>query len=125
MSTSTTQITDDPTRTQYQCGSGCGTITFSWGKRMPEGGRLGTVTIGKFVNKPIQVFKPTPIAGGGTDWRFQAQDGAFLGHLLVSQLKSFIKFVDFRPGDEFPLVFCAVPRPDPGDPRGPIENYTP
>ncbi|HEX5709029.1 MAG TPA: hypothetical protein VFX96_17135 [Pyrinomonadaceae bacterium] len=124
MSTSTTQITDAPTRAQYQCGSGCGTITFSWGRRMPKNGRLGTVTIGQFVNKPIQVFAAKPIAGGGTAWRFQAQDGSFLGHLLVSQLKSFIRFVDFRPGDQFPLVFCVAPRPDAGDPRDPIERYT-
>ena len=121
---STTTITDKPTLPQYQCGSGCGTITFEWGRQMPENGRLGTVTIGQFVNKPIQVFAAKPIPGGGTDWRFQAQDGSFLGHLLVSALKGFIKFTGFRPSDQFPQVFCAVRSPDAHDARESIENYT-
>jgi hypothetical protein len=115
MSTSTTQITENPTHTLYHCGSGCGTITFQWGKRMPKKGRLGTVTIGQFVNKPIQVFAAKPIAGGGTDWRFQAQDGSFLGHMLVSPLKGFIRFANFRARDKFPLVSCSVPVPDDDD----------
>src|SRR3712207_5638811 len=88
---------------------------------MPQNGRLGTVTIGQFVNKPIQVFAATPLAGGGTNWRFQAQDGSFLGRLLVSRLKGFIRFTDFRARDNFPLVACSVPVPggDDGAPGGP------
>lgn len=89
---------------------------------MPKGGYLGEVTIGQYVNKPIQVFDPKPITGGGTDWQFQAQDGEFLGHMYVSRLKSFIRFANFRPGDKFPQVTCVTPRPEPGDDRDPIDK---
>ena len=126
MSTTTTATTTDPTLARYQCGSGCGTITFMWGRRMPENGRLGTVTIGQYVNKPIQVFAAKPIIINGhevgTDWRFQAQDGAFLGHLLVSKRKSFIRFDKFRANDDFPQVACAAPVPDPLDSREGIDR---
>lgn len=124
MSTSTIPVTDNPTLDKYQCGSGCGTITFSWGRRMPEGGRLGTVTIGRFVNKPIQVFNAQPINNGlgGTDWRFQAQDGTFLGHMYVSPRKGRIQFANFRPSDQFPLVSCSIRLPDPGDNIGDIPD---
>ena len=127
MSTTTTTATStDPTAPRYQCGSGCGTLTFMWGRRMPENGRLGTVTFAQYVNKPIQVFAAKPIIINGhevgTDWRFQAQDGSFLGHMLVSTRKSFIRFVNFRPNDPWPLVACSTRVPDPLDSREGIDR---
>jgi hypothetical protein len=83
MSTTTTATTTEPTLARYQCGSGCGPLTFSWGRQMPDNGRLGTVTLGQFVNKPIQVFDAQPLYYNnveiGKNWAFQAQDGSFLG----------------------------------------------
>lgn len=117
---STTATSTEPTLARYQC-TGCGPLTFKWTRPMPKGGWLGEVTFGKYVNKPIQVFAPTPIKGG-TDWTFQAQDGEFLGHMLVSTLKSFLRFVNFRPNDQWPLAFCAAPTPDPRDSREGIDN---
>jgi hypothetical protein len=122
MSTTVTQ-TDDPTLAYYQC-QGCGPTSFKWGKHTPNGGRLGEVTHGSFVNKPIQVFDAQPIAGGsgGTDWAFQAQDGSFLGRMYVSPHKSYIRFAKFRPGDPWPQMTCVSPQPDPADPRDPIDK---
>ena len=127
MSTTTTATSTDPTAPRYQCGSGCGTLTFSWGRRMPDNGRLGTVSLGQFVNKPIQVFDAKEIRDSYgnllyTDWGFQAQDGAFIGRMLVSARQSHIRFVHFRPNDQWPQVTCSVPRPDPQDSRDPIDK---
>ncbi|HEX8503214.1 MAG TPA: hypothetical protein VF659_21700 [Pyrinomonadaceae bacterium] len=124
--TTTTATTTDPTALRYQCGSGCGTLTFQWGRRMPENGRLGTVTFAQYVNKPIQVFDAQPILYRGkvvgTNWGFQAQDGSFLGRMLVSAYKCYIRFTDFRPNDPWPQVSCSVPVPDPRDSRDPIDR---
>lgn len=124
---STTTVTStDPTALRYQCGSGCGTLAFQWGRHMPEGGRLGTVTFAQYVNKPIQVFDAKPIIINGVelgkDWRFQAQDGSFLGHMLVSARKGFIRFAKFRENDNWPQVSCAIPGPTPGDSREGIDS---
>ena len=113
MSTTPTQ-SDDPTLPYYVCQSG-GPTSFKWGRYMPNGGRLGEVTHGSFANKPIQVFDAKPISGGGTDWAFQAQDGAFLGRMRVSARKCYIRFTGFRPGDPWPETLCVSPQPDPGD----------
>src|ERR1051325_4716856 len=106
----TTATTTDPTLAHYQCGSGCGAINFAWGRQMPDGGRLGQVTFGQFVNKPIQVYDAQPIicegVRVGTNWGFQAQDGSFLGRMYVSNFKCFIRFVHFRPNDTWPQVSC-------------------
>jgi hypothetical protein len=128
MSTATTATYPDPTAPRYQCGSGCGTLTFSWGRRMPENGRLGTVSLGQFVNKPIQVFDAKELRDSNnnlvlTDWGFQAQDGSFLGRMIVSARQSYIRFAHFRANDQWPQVTCSVPRPDPLDPRDPIDKY--
>ncbi len=117
----------DPTEPRYQCGSGCGAITFNWGRHMPDNGRLGEVTFGQFVNKPIQVFDARELRDGNnrlilTDWGFQAQDGSFLGRMIVSGRKSFIRFYKFRANDQWPQVSCAVPNPDPLDSRDPVER---
>ena len=117
---STTATSTEPTLARYQC-TGCGPLIFQWTKPMPKGGWLGEVTFGKYVNKPIQVFASTPI-NGGVDWTFQAQDGEFLGHMLVSTLKNYIRFVHFRPNDQWPLVSCAAPNPDGRDSRDGIDN---
>jgi hypothetical protein len=126
MSTTTTAISTDPTAPRYQCGSGCGTITFQWGRRMPDNGRLGTVTFGQFVNKPIQVFDLHIIKSGEVelyrDWGFQAQDGSFLGRMYVSPKQSYIRFAKFRANDQWPQVTCSVPVPDPSDSRDPIDK---
>jgi len=125
---STTTVTSaDPAATRYQCGSGCGTLTFSWGRRMPENGRLGSASLGQFVNKPIQVYDAKEVRDGYgnllyTDWGFQAQDGSFLGRMLVSARQSHIRFVRFRANDQWPQVTCSVPRPDPDDSRDPIDK---
>lgn len=124
---STTTVTStDPTAPRYQCGSGCGAITFMWGRQMPENGRLGTVTFAQYVNKPIQVFNSQPIVIDGRevgrDWRFQAQDGSFLGHMYVSARKGFIRFAKFRANDQWPQVSCSVPVPDPLDSREGIDR---
>lgn len=122
MSTPTTQTTK-PTKEQYYCGSGCGQLTLRWTKPMPENGWLGEVTIGAYVNKPIQVFAPQQLPDGcGTDWRFQAQDGSFLGHMYVSKRKSYIRFAKFRAADQFPLVTCSAPYIEPGDDRSGIDR---
>ncbi|HEX8285321.1 MAG TPA: hypothetical protein VF588_18345 [Pyrinomonadaceae bacterium] len=127
MSTTTTAVSTDPTAARYQCGSGCGTLTFTWGRQMPEGGRLGTASLGQFVNKPIQVFDAKPlydIAGHqiGTNWGFQAQDGTFLGRMYVAFYKSIVRFAHFRANDKWPEVSCFVSTPDPRDSREAIEN---
>lgn len=127
MSTTVTATSTDPTAPRYHCGSGCGTITFLWGKQMPEDGRLGTVTFGQFVNKPIQVFDRHIIRDSlgnevFSDWAFQAQDGSFLGRMYVSRLKGYIRFTKFRPNDPWPQVTCSVPVPDPRDSREPLDN---
>ena len=124
---STTATSTDPAALRYQCGSGCGTLTFSWGRRMPDNGRLGTATLGAFVNKPIQVFDRQEIRFGnvlvGYNWGFQAQDGSFLGRMYVSEPgQSFIRFAKFRPNDQWPQVFCATPTPDSRDSREGIER---
>ena len=110
----------NPTANRYQCGSGCGAITFSWDRHTPDGGRLGMVTFGQFVNKPIQVYdaKPLPYLQGrptGTNWGFQAQDGSFVGRMYVSTYQCFIRFVHFRPNDKWPQVSCHTPTPDSRD----------
>jgi hypothetical protein len=127
MSTTTTATSTDPTAPRYQCGSGCGTITFVWGKRMPDNGRLGQVTFGQYVNKPIQVFDAQVLRDSEnrvvlTNWGFQAQDGSFLGRMIVSGLKSYIRFAHFRANDKWPQVTCSVPVPDPRDSRDPIDK---
>ena len=127
MSTTTTAVSTEPTAARYQCGSGCGAITFQWGRQMPENGRLGTVTFGKYVNKPIQVFDAQPIRDGagneiGKNWAFQAQDGSFVGRMYVALYKSIVRFAHFRPGDPWPQVACFVSTPDPRDSREGIEK---
>lgn len=128
--TTTTPVTapsTEPTAARYQCGSGCGAITFQWGRNMPDGGRLGTVTLGEFVNKPIQVFDLRIVKDGERelyrDWAFQAQDGSFLGRMYVSSpRKSIIRFAKFRASDQWPQVTCVTPGPGQLDPREPIDN---
>ncbi len=109
MSTTTTATSTDPTAPRYQCGSGCGTLTFQWGKRMPENGRLGTVTFGQYVNKPIQVFDAQPIKYNdviiGTNWAFQAQDGSFVGRMYVSSDQYNVSFVNCNNAN-WPLTSC-------------------
>ena len=127
MSTTTTATSNDPTAPRYQCGGGCGTLTFHWGRQMPDNGRLGDVTFGEFVNKPIQVFDAQSILDSegheiGKNWGFQAQDGSFLGRMLVSRTKSYIRFAHFRANDKWPQVSCSVPVPDPHDSRDPIDK---
>jgi hypothetical protein len=124
---STTVTSTDPTLPRYQCGSGCGLLTFNWKTRTPNNGRLGEVTLGQYVNKPIQVFDAQVIyAPDGTElltnWAFQAQDGSFLGRMYVSKLKGFIRFAHFRASDQWPLVSCSVPVPDPRDSRDPLDR---
>jgi hypothetical protein len=125
---STTTVTStEPTAARYQCGSGCGTITFQWGRHMPDNGRLGTVTFGQYVNKPIQVFDRQEIRISGLlvgyNWAFQAQDGSFLGRMYVSTPnQSFIRFAKFRPNDQWPQVSCSVPVPNPNDSREAIDK---
>ena len=124
--TTTTATTTDPTAARYQCGSGCGAITFQWGRQMPQNGRLGTVTFAQYVNKPIQVFDAKPILFNGVEigknWAFQAQDGSFLGRMYVALYKSYVRFAHFRPNDQWPQVACFVSTPDPRDSREGIQN---
>ncbi|HYY99680.1 MAG TPA: hypothetical protein VE642_13855 [Pyrinomonadaceae bacterium] len=117
---STTVTSTTPTAPLYQCGSGCGRLTFNWTKPMPGNGYLGTATFGQFVNKPIQVYGAEPILYNGhqvgLNWGFQAQDGSFLGRMYVSTGKCYIRFAHFRANDQWPQVSCHVPTPDPLDP---------
>ena len=127
MSTTTTATSTNPTAPRYQCGSGCGVLTFNWGRQMPDGGRLGEVTFGQYVNKPIQVFDAQVLRDSEnrvilTNWAFQAQDGSFLGRMIVSGLQSYIRFAHFRANDQWPQVSCSVPVPDPRDSRDPIDR---
>jgi len=127
MSTTTTATTTNPTAARYQCGSGCGTLTFTWdAKVFPGGGRTGKATLGQFVNEPIQVYDAKPILYNGveigTNWGFQAQDGKFVGRMYVALYKSFIRFAHFRPNDQWPQVSCFVSTPDPRDSREGIEK---
>ena len=124
---STTATSTYPTLSRYQCGSGCGVLTFQWGRQMPENGRLGTVTFREHVNKPIQVFDRQDVRYNGQlvgyNWGFQAQDGLFLGRMFVSLYQSFIGFTQFRPGDPWPRVTCtATATPDPRDTREAIDK---
>jgi hypothetical protein len=116
---STTATSTEPTETRYQCGSGCGALTFNWTKPMPGNGYLGEATFGQFVNKPIQVYGAEPILFNGhqvgLNWGFQAQDGSFLGRMYVSTGKCYIRFAHFRANDQWPQVSCHVPTPDPSD----------
>ena len=126
MSTTTTATTTEPTLARYQCGSGCGPLTFSWGRQMPDNGRLGTVTLGQFVNKPIQVFDAQPLYYNnveiGKNWAFQAQDGSFLGRMYVTFYKSIVRFAHFRPNDQWPETLCFASPTDPRDSREGIEK---
>jgi hypothetical protein len=129
MSTTTTATSTNPTAARYQCGSGCGTLPFTWDTKMYQGGgRTGTATFGQFVNKPIQVFDAKIIYGPdkreiARDWGFQAQDGSFLGRMYVSSPRhSYIRFAHFRANDQWPQVSCSVPVPDPEDSREAIDN---
>ncbi len=127
MSTTTTATTTtNPTLARYQCGSGCGTLSFSWGRQMPQGGRLGTATLGQFVNTPIQVYDAEPIIYNGVEigknWAFQAQDGSFVGRMYVALYKSFVRFAHFRPNDQWPQVACFASTVDPRDSREGIEK---
>ena len=123
----TTATTTNPTAARYQCGSGCGTLTFTWDPKVfPGGGRIGTATLGQFVNKPIQVYDAKPILYNGveigTNWGFQAQDGSFVGRMYVALYKSIVRFAHFRPNDQWPQVLCVFSTPDPRDSREGIEK---
>ena len=93
---------------------------------MPEGGRLGTVTLGQFQNKPIQVYDAQPLLFNGvrvgTNWGFQAQDGSFVGRMYVALYKSFVRFAHLRPNDQWPQVACFASTIDPRDSREGIEK---
>jgi hypothetical protein len=124
---STTVTSTEPTLARYACNSGCGVLSFQWGRQMPEGGRLGTVSCGQFVNKPIQVFDAQPILDAlgrqiGLNWAFQAQDGSFLGRMYVAFYKTIIRFAHFRPNDKWPQTLCTFDPTDPRDSREAIEN---
>ena len=128
MSTTTTATSTDPTAAHYTCGSGCGTLTFSWDTKMYQGGgRTGKASLAQYNNEPIQVFDPQPLKDSygrqiGTDWGFQAQNGTFLGRMYVSLYKSYIRFTKFRPNDKWPQVGCFVSSPDPRDSQEAIQN---
>ena len=126
MSTTST-TSEDPTAPRYACVSGCGVLSFQWGRQMPEGGRLGTVSCGQFVNKPIQVFDNQPLRDStgreiGRNWAFQAQDGSFLGRMYVAYYKTIVRFAHFRPNDKWPQTICTVDPVDPRDSREAIEK---
>ena len=111
MSTTTTAVSTNPTAARYQCGSGCGTLTFTWdAKVFPGGGRTGKATLGRFVNKPIQVYDAKPILYNGveigTNWGFQAQDGSFVCRMYVSADQNTVNFVNCRPYGGWPLTSC-------------------
>ena len=57
-----------------------------------------------------------------TNWGFQAQDGSFLGRMIVSGLQSYIRFLHFRANDQWPQVSCSTPVPDPRDSRDGIDK---
>ena len=129
MSAKTIVTTTNPTLAHYQCGVGCGTLTFSWDAKVyPNGGRTGRVTLGQFHDKPIQVYDPKPLYQVGTqcqigiNWGFQAQDGSFVGRILVSTYQTIVRFANFRPGDNWPQVTCLFSTLDARDSREAIEK---
>ncbi len=125
MSTTST-ATINPTALRYDCDSGCGPLSFTWQAGDYKGGRLGTATFGKFVNKPIQIYDAKIHYGPNgrevcRDWGFQAQDGSFLGRMYVSSPRhSYIRFAHFRATDQWPQQSFTVPDPDPLDSRDSI-----
>lgn len=127
MSTTTTATSIDPTAAQYTCGSGCGSLTFTWQPGDYKGGRLGTASLAQFHNEPIQVYDAKPLYDAygrqiGTNWGFQAQNGSFVGRMYVALFKSYVRFVHFRPNDKWPQVGCFVSTPDPRDSQEAIQN---
>jgi hypothetical protein len=105
-----------PTNPKYNCGDSANPdfISFAWTSRMPNNGWLGTVTYGKFVNKPIQVFdaKVDPKYDndrGLTDWAFQAQDGSFLCRMKVTPnvLRRSVSFESCR-NNIWPTLSCST-----------------
>ena len=50
---------------------------------MPQGGWLGVASYGN--NKPaVQVFASKVVEQNVTDWTYQAQNGSFICHMIVS-----------------------------------------
>jgi hypothetical protein len=105
-----------PTNPNYNCGDqdSPDPISFTWTRRMPNNGWLGTVTYGNFVNKPIQVFdaKVDPKYNNGrglTDWAFQAQDGSFLCRMKVTPnvLRRNVWFESCK-NNNWPQLFCSI-----------------
>jgi len=105
-----------PTNPNYNCGDQDSPepISFTWTRRMPNNGWLGTVTYGNFVNKPIQVFdaKVDPKYNNGrglTDWAFQAQDGSFLCRMKVTPnvLRRNVWFESCK-NNNWPQLFCSI-----------------
>lgn len=103
-----------PTLARYNCGDPDHPdyISFTWTKRMPQGGWLGTVSYGKIISKPVQAFNAAKINDDARmlDWTFQAQDGSFLCHMYVTTKPSdrSVSFGACR-NNNWPQVTCSLP----------------
>ena len=95
-------------------------VSFDWTQPMPYGGWLGAT--GYYKAKDVQAYDAKPLANGGLNWGFQAQDGSFVGRMYVALHKSIVRFAHFRPGDQWPQVACFIAAPDPRDSREGIEK---
>lgn len=101
-----------PTASRYNCGDTDHPdyINFDWTKPMPQGGWLGNVAYGG--NKPaVQVFAPKPVEQNVTDWTYQAQDGSFICHMIVSNKPPLTDhYVSFERcnNNKWPQVTCYL-----------------
>ncbi len=100
-----------PTGPRYNCGDPDSPdyITFNWTRQMPMGGWLGDVSF--HGGYKIQVFDAKTIEPNVTDWTYQAQNGAFICHMIVSN-KGLPRthYVSFERcnNQNWPQVLCYV-----------------
>lgn len=100
-----------PTASRYNCGDADNPdyITFDWTRPMPQGGWLGNVSYrGEY---KIQVFDAKEVEPNVTDWTYQAQNGSFLCHMIVSNkppLRN--RYVSFERcnNQNWPQVVCYL-----------------
>lgn len=104
--------TPKPTAPRYNCGDTDHPdyIYFDWTKPMPQGGWLGNVVYGS--NKPaVQIFNPQVVEQNVTDWTYQAQNGAFICHMIVSNKPPLTEhYVSFERcnNNQWPQVTCYL-----------------
>lgn len=100
-----------PTSPRYNCGDPDAPdyITFDWTRPMPQGGWLGDVSY--HGGYKVQVFDPKVVEPNVTDWTYQAQNGSFLCHMIVSNkppLRNHYVSFERCNNQNWPQVTCSL-----------------